>query len=257
MARRRRPRVEPSRVAIRLALPILFFAAWYLAATTFPDWGSVLPPPQDVLVALWREALSGALFIHIGFSLMRAFSGFLLAGVVGLVLGLAMSQSPLIRGILNGPIELLRPISSIAWIPLAILWFGIGFKSIVFIIFISCVFIVLLNTLAAATRVDPDLVKAAVTLGARRRAVFWKVVVPSALPGILLGLRLALSGAWGGVLIAELISAPEGLGFMIGRAQAAFRPDLVIGGMLVIGIVGYVLNRLFVWLQRLLIHVDA
>jgi sulfonate transport system permease protein len=116
------------------------------------------------------------------------------------------------------------------------------------------VFIILLNTLAAAMRVEPDLVKAALTLGAGRRAVFWKVVIPSALPGILLGLRIALSGAWGGVLIAELIAAREGLGFMIGRAEASFHPELVIGGMVVIGVVGYLLNALFLLLQRRYIH---
>jgi ABC-type nitrate/sulfonate/bicarbonate transport system permease component len=185
---------------------------------------------------------------------MRAFSGFLLAGTVGLGLGLVMSQWRVARQVLSGPLELLRPISSIAWLPLTILWFGIGFASIVAVIFISCVFIILLNTLAAAMRVEPDLVKAALTLGAGRRAVFWKVVIPSALPGILLGLRIALSGAWGGVLIAELIAAREGLGFMIGRAEASFHPELVIGGMVVIGVVGYLLNALFLLLQRRYIH---
>ncbi|MFI5015347.1 MAG: ABC transporter permease [Hyphomicrobiales bacterium] len=247
-------RRQPQMIALRLVLPALFVLLWYVTTTRSPELGSVLPPPQSVLVGLWKEALSGALFVNIGFSLLRAFAGFVVAGAVGLVVGLAMSRSQTIRQILNGPLELLRPISSIAWIPLAILWFGIGFNSIVFIIFISCVFIVLLNTLAAATRVDPDLVKAALTLGASRRAVFLKVVIPSALPGMLLGLRIAMSGAWGGVLIAELISAQQGLGFMIGRAQAAFRPDLVIGGMVVIGIIGYALNALFVWGQRRLTH---
>lgn len=139
--------------------------------------------------------------------------------------------------------------------PLAILWFGLGYKSVVFVIAISCVFIVLINTLAAALRIDPDLIKAALSLGAGRLAVFRKVVVPNALPGILLGLRIAMSGAWGGVLVAEMIATRQGLGYMMLRAQAAFRPDLVIGGMLVVGIVGYVLNMFFLWLQRQLIHV--
>ena len=244
-------------IALRLALPALVVIIWSAATRSSPDLDSVLPPPPTVLSGLWQETLSGALFVHIGFSLLRAFAGFVCASAFGLVLGLAMSQAQLLRQIISGPVELLRPISSIAWIPLAILWFGIGFDSIVFIIFISCVFIVLLNTLAAAMRVDPDLVKAALTLGASRRALFWKVVLPSSLPGILLGLRIAMSGAWGGVLIAELISANEGLGFMIGRAQASFRPDLVIGGMIVIGIIGYVLNTLFVLVQRRLTHDHA
>ncbi len=241
-------------IGLRLIFPTAVVALWYEATLGQIGANNVLPPPQDVLSALWREALAGTLIGHIGYSLLRAFVGFLLAGAVGLGLGLLMSQWRVVRDILNGPIELLRPISSIAWMPLSILWFGIGFMSISFVIFISCVFIVLLNTLAAALRVDVDLIKAALTLGAGRQSVFRKVVIPSALPGILLGLRVALAGAWGGVIIAELIAAREGLGFMIGRAQASFHPELVVGGMAVIGVIGYALNALFLLGQRRLMH---
>ena len=241
-------------IGLRLILPMAVVALWYEATLGQIGANNVLPPPQDVLSALWREALAGTLIVHIGYSLLRAFVGFLLAGAVGLGLGLLMSQWRLVREILNGPIELLRPISSIAWMPLSILWFGIGFMSISFVIFISCVFIVLLNTLAAALRVDVDLIKAALALGAGRQSVFWKVVIPSALPSILLGLRVALAGAWGGVIIAELIAARDGLGFMIGRAQASFHPELVVGGMAVIGVIGYALNALFLLGQRRLMH---
>jgi ABC-type nitrate/sulfonate/bicarbonate transport system permease component len=151
------------------------------------------------------------------------------------------------------PVELLRPISAVAWIPLAILWFGIGIGSVVFVIFIGCVFIILLNTLAAVHEVDPSLVKAARTLGAGRAAIFLKVVLPACLPGILLGIRIALAAAWGGVIVAEMIASREGVGYMIHWGQTTFRPDLVIGGMLVIGAIGFVLNRLFVALERRLL----
>jgi len=142
-----------------------------------------------------------------------------------------------------------------AFLGLASLWFGLGYQSVVFVIAISVIFIVLINTLAAALAIDRDLVKAALTLGAGRWTLFHKVVVPNALPGILLGLRIALAGAWGGVLVAEMIATQQGLGYMILRAQAAFRPDLVIGGMLVVGLVGCLLNLVFVRLQRRLVHV--
>ena len=251
---RSRLRFDGRKLLLRLVLPAAFLFAWLAATLAFPGITLVLPGPQAVVAALIAEAASGALLLHILASLERALGGFALAAVLGIGLGLAMSQSRVLRHLLSGPVELLRPISSIAWIPLAILWFGLGYRSVIFVIAVSCIFIVLLNTLAAATRVSPDLVKAALSLGANRWSLFTKVVVPSALPGILLGLRIALSGAWGGVLIAEMIATQQGLGYMIVRAQASFQAELVIGGMVVIGIVGYLLNVLFLWVQRRLIH---
>ncbi len=258
LQRRRRaagePRTRMQVLALRLALPLVLVALWAMAAHS-PGVAPVLPGPEAVLATLWQMTTSGELFVHVAASLQRAFAGFVVAGIIGVTIGLAMSQSRLVNDILAGPVELLRPISSIAWIPLAILWFGIGFNSVVFVIVASCVFIILLNTLAAAQNADRDLVNAALTLGATPRQIFTKVTVPSAMPGIMLGLRIAMTGAWGGVLIAEMIATREGLGYMIVRAQASYRPDIVIAGMIVIGMVGYALNRLFLALQRRITHV--
>jgi ABC-type nitrate/sulfonate/bicarbonate transport system permease component len=244
-----------SRVLLRLCIPALLLLVWSAASVSAPGIASVLPPPHQVLASLWHETITGPLLLDAAVSLLRALGGFLVSGGIGVGVGLLMSQSRVIRHLLSGPVELLRPISSIAWIPLAILWFGLGYQSVVFVIAISCVFIVLINTLAAASQIDPDLVKAALTLGTNRWTLFRKVVVPNALPGILLGLRIALSAAWGGVLVAEMIATQQGLGYMVLRAQAAFRPDLVIGGLLVVGLVGYLLNVIFVRIQRRLLHV--
>ena len=191
--------------------------------------------------------------IDVAASLSRALLGILAASVVAVPIGLAMGSSPLILRLLTAPVELLRPVSAVAWIPLAILWFGIGLKSVVFVIFIGCVFFILLNTIAGVRDVDPALVKAAQTLGAGRPTIFFKVILPAALPSILLGMRVALAGAWGGVIVAEMIASQEGVGYMIHWAQTTFRPELVIGGMLVIGAVGFALNRLFVTVERLLL----
>lgn len=241
-------------VAIRLVLPMLLLLTWTAASVSSPQVAAVLPSPIDVIAALWQQAASGALMGHVAASLGRAAAGFFFAGVIGVALGLIMSQSRMMREILSGPVELLRPISSIAWIPLAILWFGLGFRSVVFVIVVSCIFIIVLNTLAAAMTVDRDLIKSALTLGASRRQIFTKVTLPSAMPGIMLGLRVAMTGAWGGVLIAEMIATQQGLGYMIVRAQASFQPALVIGGMLVVGVVGYLLNKLFLVAQRRITH---
>ena len=152
----------------RLILPISLLITWWVVSSASPGIDLVLPAPHRVLGALFREASSGALALHIFASLERAIGGFAIAGLLGIGLGLAMAQFRLLRYLLAGPVELLRPISSIAWIPLAILWFGLGYKSVVFVIAISCMFIILLNTLAAAMAVDRDLIKAALTLGASR-----------------------------------------------------------------------------------------
>jgi ABC-type nitrate/sulfonate/bicarbonate transport system permease component len=246
-------RLSRGELRIKLMAPFVVLLFWAAGSSTSELVASVIPPPQSVLSALLTRASDGALLVDVAASIWRAVLGLGFAAIVAVPLGLLMGTVPLLRGLLLGPVELLRPVSAIAWIPLAILWFGIGLKSVVFVIFIGCVFIVLLNTLYAVGEVDPDLVKAARTLGADRWSVFGKVVLPASLPGILLGLRVALAAAWGGVIVAEMIASQEGIGHMIHWGQTTFRPDLVIGGMLVIGVVGYGLNRCFVAGERWLL----
>ncbi len=245
-------RISP--VLLRSILPAALLIAWWAVSTSSPEVAAILPAPHRVLGALAKEAGSGALLSHILASLERAVGGFAIAAFFGIGLGLAMAQSRWARYLLAGPVELLRPISAIAWIPLAILWFGLGYESVVFVIAISCLFIILLNTLAAALRVDPGLIKAALTLGAGPWVVFSRVVVPGALPGMLLGLRIAMQGAWGGVLVAEMIATQQGLGYMMARAQASFNAELLIGSMVVVAVVGYLINMSFHSLERKVIH---
>lgn len=243
-----------SPLLLRSILPMLVLIIWWSVSVSSPEIASVLPTPDRVLGALFKDAVHGDLLGHILASLERAFGGFAIAAILGVGLGLVMSQFQLMRQLLAGPVEMLRPISAIAWIPLAILWFGLGYQSVVFVIAISCLFIVVLNTLAAAMRIDPDLTKAALTLGANRWVMFSRVVVPSALPGTLLGLRIAMQGAWGGVLVAEMIATRQGLGYMMARAQASFNAELLIGSMVIVGVIGYLLNSLFQWFQRRVTH---
>src|SRR5262249_44853867 len=150
----------------RLFGPVLVVGVWFAMSSTSDVAAAVVPPPQTVLGALWARVQSGALAIDLASSLGRAGLGYAVAAAIGIPLGLAMGTNPMLRGILSAPVELLRPVSSIAWIPLAILWFGIGLTSVVFVTFIVCVFIILLNALAAVMQVEPDMIKAARTLGA-------------------------------------------------------------------------------------------
>lgn len=233
--------------------PAVVIAAWWTMSRWSPVTASVVPSPPSVLAALAGQLVSGALLEHVASSLGRSFLGYVTAAVVGVPLGVLMGVSPIARAVLGPPVELLRPVSSIAWIPLAILWFGIGLTSVAFVTFIVCVFIVLLNTMSGAMTTDRDLLNVARTLGAGRRLVLQKVVVPSALPAILLGLRVALAGAWGGVVVTEMIASQNGIGYMIHHAQITFQPGLVVGGMFVIGAVGYALNRLFLTVEQRLV----
>jgi ABC-type nitrate/sulfonate/bicarbonate transport system permease component len=125
---------------------------WLAGSSSSHLVASVIPPPQSVVAALVARALDGALAVDVAASLWRAVLGIVTATAIAVPLGLVMGTIPVVRSLLIGPIELLRPVSAIAWIPLAILWFGLGLKSVVFVIFIGCVFIVLLNTLAAGCR---------------------------------------------------------------------------------------------------------
>ena len=238
---------------LRLIAPAAVLVAWSAISASSPLAASVVPPPHAVVATLGAQLASGVLLEHVLSSLGRSGLGYAVAAAIGIPLGLLMGVSPVARGLLTAPVELLRPVSSIAWIPLAILWFGIGLESVVFVIFIVCVFIVLLNTIAGVMEVDGDMVKAARTLGAHRWMVFRKVVLPSSLPAILLGLRVALAGAWGGVIVAEMIASQRGIGYLIHHAQTTFQPALVIGSMLVIGVVGYLLNRGFLVVERRLL----
>ena len=254
-------RTASSRSLTRVWLPVIgpfaFLGAWFVMSSSSKVASSVVPPPHVVLAALAAQLRTGALIDHLVSSLGRSALGYAFAAGIGIPLGLLMGTIPAVRRLLNTLVELIRPVSSIAWIPLAILWFGIGLKSVVFVIFIVCIFIILLNTVGAAMEVQPDLIKAARTLGARRQMIFRKVIFPSALPGILLGLRVTLSAAWGGVIVAEMIASQKGIGYLIHHSQITFQPELVIGGMFVIGVIGYLLNRAFLIVERRLTHSHA
>src|SRR5262245_49390953 len=147
----------PGALGLGLVGPAVVMIAWLAASSSSRVAASVLPPPHTVLAALAAQIASGALVTDVAASLGRSLLGYLVAAVVGVPLGLAMGVSARVRAFLTAPVELLRPVSSIAWIPLAILWFGIGLGSVVFVTFIVCVLLVLLNTVAGVMTVEPGL----------------------------------------------------------------------------------------------------
>jgi ABC-type nitrate/sulfonate/bicarbonate transport system permease component len=209
-----------------------------------PQLDVMLPPPTAVISAAADLMRRGVLFTHIFDSLYRVLLAVGTATVLGVPLGLAMGWSSRFRAVVDPLLEFVRPIPPLAWIPLSILWFGIGDVQIVYIIFLAAFFPVVLNSLAGARDVDTYLVRAGLSLGARPRELFVTVVLPAALPHIFTGMRVGLGIGWMALVAGELVAAPSGLGYMINNARTLFRSDYILLGMVLIGVLGLVLDYL-------------
>ncbi|MEQ8347332.1 MAG: ABC transporter permease [Sneathiellaceae bacterium] len=243
-----------SRYLLRLCIPAVLILAWILATTTFQLFPkALLPAPWDVVRSAVRLIETGELLEHVLASLERILYANLLALGLGVPLGLAMGMSRTFENLLGGMLSIFRPIPPLAWVPLAILWFGIGTLSIVFITFLAAFFAVLLNTIAGTRAVDQRLVRAAASLGAGRRRIVLNVVLPSVLPYIFTGARIAVGVSWMSIVAAELIAASNGLGYMISFYREVLRTDVVIVGMLTIGVIGLMMDLGSRWLENRLL----
>ncbi len=238
------------------ALPFVFAAAviviiWQLLVIlTRPD-PSILPPPMDVLVTFGQLIRTGDLATDTAYSLARVGSAWVLSALIAVPLGLLMGTSRSIEHIVNPFVELLRPISPLAWIPLAILWFGLGEAGKIFVVSIGAFFPVLLNTITGVKSVDPTLLHAGEVFGCNTRfALFRRVVVPASMPAVVVGLRIGFGTGWAAIIAAELVAAQSGLGYLIANGMDILRADEVIAGMVVIGILGLLFDTFFRYLQR-------
>jgi ABC-type nitrate/sulfonate/bicarbonate transport system permease component len=182
------------------------------------------------------------LWSHIVASLERIFYANLAALAFGVPLGLAMGLYRPFERMFDGLIGLFRPIPPLAWVPLSILWLGIGTLSVVFITFLAAFFAVLINTIAGARAVDHLHVRAALSLGAGRRRMMTHVVMPSVAPYIFTAFRIALGVSWMSIVAAELVAASSGLGYMIMYYREVLRTDAIIVGMLTIGVIGLLMD---------------
>lgn len=210
------------------------------------------PTPWQVLKGLAELARNGTLIQHVSASLMRVTIGYLAALIIAIPLGVFMGWFPRVFQAVNPLIQLLRPISPIAWIPLAILWFGIGNLSPMFLIFLSSFFPLVVGTASGVQAVERQYTRAAVNFGITGHRLLRQVVVPAALPQILVGMRLGLGIAWLVVVAAEMIAIDSGLGYLIiDSRNAGNRYDLVVAAMVIIGITGFLLDNLMRRLERL------
>lgn len=222
---------------------------WAIVAKT---GSAIFPTPWQVVTGTLELVRDGVLWEHIGASLFRVGAGFLLAVVVAIPLGLWMGWVKGAFTTLNPIFQMLRPISPIAWIPVAILWFGVGNASPIYLIFISSVFPMIVQTTSGVHTIEQRYLRAAANFGVSRRDLFLKVVIPAVLPQIIVGMRIGLGVAWLVVVAAEMIALRSGLGYLIiDSRNAGNRYDLVIAGMIIIGLIGLLLDGLMRLLEGL------
>jgi NitT/TauT family transport system permease protein len=231
---------------VRAALPSVaviaaLTATWWVAVTATRSM--IFPTPWGVVTGTFELLDDGTLWRHVGASLARVGSGFLLAVCVAVPVGLWMGWVPGVHRTLNPIFQILRPITPIAWIPIAILWFGVGDASPIYLIFMSSVFPMLVQTTAGVHTIEKRYLRAAENFGVSRATLFKQVVIPAVLPQVIVGMRIGLGVAWLVVVAAEMIALRSGLGYMIMDARnAGNRYDLVIAGMIIIGLVGLSLD---------------
>ena len=222
------------------------FALWHVASVYLLN--SVLfPPPLRVIAKAVELAEEGTLWSNASVSLQRIALGFLFGSLLGVPLGLAIGSFAIVRRLLEPYTEFLRFIPATALITVAVIWFGIGEGSKVFLIVYTTIFIVIINTAAGVSAVAPNKIRAAKSLGASRAQVFFFVALPATLPYILTGMRLAMGNSFVTIIAAELVAANAGLGKMIWDARLYMLVDQIFVALLVLGLLGFTADRLFRW----------
>ena len=238
---------RPGGRTLQIVLPVLvagvLLLGWALA--TRLSGSEVFPTPLEVGRGIVELARKGLLLKYVTASLFRVTIGFVGAVLVGVPLGLVLGWFERLFLAFNPIIQILRPISPIAWIPLAILWFGVDDRAPVFLIFLASVFPIVVSTMAAVQNIHPVYLRAAQNFGLGRPALFRRVIFPAVLPQVLTGIRIAIGVAWLVVVAAEMIAVNSGLGYLIIDARnAGKRYDLVVAGMAIIGLIGLTLDLL-------------
>ena len=238
------------KAAAGLAVAAALIVVWWIAVVETQS--VIFPTPWQVVAGMAELAEDGSLWNHIGASLFRVGAGFFLAVAVGVPLGLLTGWVSAAHAMLNPLVQMLRPISPIAWIPISILWFGVGDLSPIFLIFLSSVFPMIVQTSAGVHTIERQYLRAAENFGVSRVKLFRQVVIPAVLPQVIVGMRISLGVAWLVVVAAEMIALRSGLGYLIiDSRNAGNRYDLVVAGMVIIGVTGLVLDGAMRHLERL------
>ena len=225
---------------------VSLFLIWHLASV-YVVQSLLFPSPLVVIQKAWNLALSGVLFENVGYSLRRILIGFFMGSAIAIPLGLIIGSFSLARKFLEPWTEFLRFIPSVAMITIAVIWFGIGEQSKIFLIIYSTIFIVILNTAAGVSAITPNKIRAALVLGASQRQVFFNVSLPATVPYILTGMRLAMANSFTTIVAAEMIAANEGIGVMLWNGRMYMLIDEIFVALLCLGLLGFGADRLFRW----------
>jgi NitT/TauT family transport system permease protein len=257
--RRRRAFGVARAIVLGLGFPLLLIFLWHVAVVTTGT--RLIPSPRQVAVMMYDftfggvydDAFSGTILTHVWKSMQRVYGGFFLAASIGIPLGLMIGRIKLLRDLLDPTISLLRPIPVTAWLPLSMIFFGLGPNAAIFLVFLGAFYPILLNTTFGVRSVDARLFEAAAMLGCSGSAMFRQVVLPASLPAIINGLRIAHGFAWILIVVGEMTGVPTGLGSVIMDGRTLSRTDLVVTGMIVIGALGFLTDRIIVAISNRLL----
>lgn len=239
---------------------MLLLLAWHVGVRQTGT--RLIPLPQDVALMLYDfafggiydDAFSQTLHLHLWKSVTRVYGGFFSAALVAIPLGLLIGRIKLIRELVDPTLQLLRPVPVTAWLPLSMIFFGIGPNAAIFLVFLGAFYPIIFNTIFGVRSVDERLFEAAAMLGCQGSSLFRQVVLPAALPAILNGLRLGHGFAWILIVVGEMTGVQEGLGAVIMDGRMLSRSELVIAGMVVIGVAGFTTDLLLVALNNRLLR---
>jgi len=231
--------------AFKFALPLLLVLIfWEFCVQFFQVNARVFPSIEAVFNAGLEAVHDGSIFSHIAASLGRVAVGTLLAVLVSIPLGVAMGLNPIVSDFLSPLFRFFSVLAGIAWIPIATLWFGYGFGAITFVIFNAVFFVVTYNTLLGVASIPMPLRNAAASLGANGWTLLTQVILPGALPNIVTGIRTGLGFAWRGLIAAEMIATNVGLGYMLFLARDFYKTEVIVLGMIIIGLIWLAIDRL-------------
>ena len=227
-------------------ISIFAFLLFWWCGTHFTQIGNLMPGPVEVFTALFGYIFGTvgkcSLIMHALISLRRVLIGFVIGSAIGISLGLLMGRYVLARAIFNPIFRIIRPIPPIAWIPISIIWFGLGEEAKIFLIILAAFANTTLNSMAGAQSVDPEIINAARMLGANEGQIFRTIVIPASVPAIFAGLQVGISSSWASVVAAEMIKAENGLGWMIQAGMDNNNMTQILSGIVMIGVFGFILT---------------
>jgi taurine transport system permease protein len=248
---------EGNSAFISVVTVCVLFAGWYVITALGLIKPLFLPSPLAVFEQFWEYVTGAAndkpLWEHFAMSMFRVFAAFLLACVTAIPIGIAMGMNRVARGIFDPPIEFYRPLPPLAYLPLVIIWFGIGELPKVLLIFLSCFAPLALAARSGMKSATQEQINAAYSMGANYGQVIRHVILPAALPEILVGMRIAIGFGWTTLVAAEMVAASTGLGQMVLNASNFLRTDIVIMGIIVIGVVAYLFDLLMRFVEKKLV----